>query len=99
MIARIWHGLVQSDKSDEYFEYLKQTGIPDYSTTAGNRRVKLLCRTEGELTHFLLISYWESLEAIAAFAGPDIEKARYYREDHEYLLDLEPEVSHYEVLE
>jgi hypothetical protein len=44
------------------------------------------------------MSLWDSLEAIRAFAGDDVERARYYPEDASYLLELEPTVAHYEVL-
>ena len=37
MIAKIWHGMVPSDKSDEYVEYLNQTGVPDLHATPGNQ--------------------------------------------------------------
>jgi heme-degrading monooxygenase HmoA len=47
---------------------------------------------------FLLISLWESWEAIRAFAGEDVERARYYPQDTQFLLELEPNVTHYEVL-
>ena len=56
-------------------------------------------RTEDGRTHFLLVTLWESWEAIRAFAGDDPERARYYPEDAEYLLELEPRVTHYEVVE
>ncbi|MEO8367163.1 MAG: hypothetical protein ABI538_13260 [Pseudoxanthomonas sp.] len=39
----------------------------------------------------------ESREAIEAFAGSDIARAKYYREDVDYLLECEPTVEHYEV--
>ena len=99
MIARIWHGVVPSDKSDEYLEYLNRTGIPDLRATAGNKEVKVHRRREGDRVHFLLISYWDSLDSIAVFAGSEIEKARYYPQDSEYLLELEPKAEHYEVVE
>jgi len=41
---------------------------------------------------------WESIAAIKQFAGDDYEKARYYPEDKDFLLELEPAVSHYEIL-
>jgi hypothetical protein len=44
------------------------------------------------------VSLWESVDAIRKFAGPDIERAVYYPEDKEFLLELEPNVTHYEVL-
>jgi heme-degrading monooxygenase HmoA len=55
-------------------------------------------RVEQGRVHLLLTSFWESSKAIAKFAGPDIEKARYYPEDERYLIELEPTVTHYEVV-
>lgn len=98
MIARIWHGVTAADKSDEYLEYLNRTGVPDYQATEGNQGVYVLRRTEGDKAHFLLLSLWQSRDAIVKFAGPDMEKARYYPEDKDYLLEFEPTVTHYEVL-
>lgn len=99
MIARTWHGRVPAAKADAYHEYLQRTGLPDYKATPGNRGVQVLRRVEGDEAHFLLLSFWDSLESIRAFAGDDLERARYYPEDSEYLLELEPTVTHYEVLE
>jgi heme-degrading monooxygenase HmoA len=98
MIARIWHGKTPSSKADEYFTFLQSSGIPDYQKTPGNRGVTVLRRISGDEAHFLLISLWESEEAIRRFAGADIDKAYYYPEDKEYLLEFEPNVTHYEVL-
>jgi len=46
----------------------------------------------------LTVTFWESLENIKRFAGPDPEKARYYPEDEKFLLDFEPGVEHYQVV-
>src|SRR5213594_5019890 len=98
-IARLWHGAVPAAKGDAYAAYLRRTGVTECRATPGNRGVQVLRRTVGDETHFLFISFWESLDAIRAFAGDDIDQARYYPEDRKYLLALEPTVSHYEVLE
>jgi heme-degrading monooxygenase HmoA len=98
MIARTWHGVVLLEKAKVYYEFLLQIGVPDYKATPGNLGVHILRRIEGDRAHFVLISYWKSLDAIRAFAGNDVEAARYYPEDREYLLELEPRVTHYEVL-
>lgn len=55
-------------------------------------------RFEGATAHFLLLSLWDSLESIRPSAGEDVRKARYYPEDERFLLRLEPEVMHYEVV-
>jgi heme-degrading monooxygenase HmoA len=98
MIARLWHGVTPADKADAYYEFLKGTGLSDYAATPGNRGVHLLRRIDGDQAHFLTLTFWESEEAIKNFAGDDIEKARYYPEDPQYLLEMEPNVTHYEVL-
>jgi heme-degrading monooxygenase HmoA len=97
MIARIWHGRTPANKSDSYLAFLKERAIPDYQATPGNQGVYLLRSVEGEQAHFLTLTFWESIEAIERFAGTPVEKAKYYPEDLDFLLEFEPTVTHYEV--
>lgn len=98
MIARTWHGMVRAGDAETYYGYLLATGLPDYRDTPGNRGVHVLRRVDGDVAHFLLVTFWESWEAIRAFAGDEPERARYYPEDDRWLLEKEPFVTHYEVL-
>jgi heme-degrading monooxygenase HmoA len=98
MIARIWKGETPESKADQYFDFLKVTGIRDYRETKGNQGVLVLRRIREGRAEFFLLTLWESWDAIRQFAGDDVEKAFYYPEDPEYLLIMEPEVEHYEVL-
>lgn len=98
MVARTWHGRVGADKADAYHRYLLETGVNEYGATKGNRGVHVLRRLEGGEAHFLLVTFWESWDAIKKFAGDEFERAKYYPQDAEYLLELEPTVTHYEVL-
>lgn len=97
MIARIWHGITPKSKADEYVEYLNRTGVPDYRAVEGNLGVHVLRRIDGEQAHFLTLTFWDSVESIKRFAGEDFEKAGYYPEDKDYLLEFEEKVAHYEV--
>jgi heme-degrading monooxygenase HmoA len=99
MIARIWHGVTRAEHYDAYWQFLHQRAIPDYTSTLGNAGVRLLRRLDGDRAHFLTLSYWSSLDAIRAFAGEDIERAKYYPEDAAFLLEFEPTVAHYDVTE
>ena len=65
--------------------------------TKGNHGVWLFTRDVGDNTEFLLVSLWDSEESIRRFAGDDIRKAKYFRRDSEYLAELEPTVTHFEV--
>ncbi|HEY5971013.1 MAG TPA: antibiotic biosynthesis monooxygenase [Pseudoxanthomonas sp.] len=73
--------------------------VPDYRATPGNLSMDVLHRTTGTITHYLIVTHWESQEAIEAFAGvdADVARAKYYREDVDFLLEFEPTVEHYEV--
>ncbi len=98
MIVRMWHGRVPTEKAAAYRAFLNARAIPDYQSVPGNLGVYILERPEGDVTHFITLTYWESLDAIRAFAGEDVEKAKYYPEDKDYLLEFEPRVVHYEVV-
>ena len=98
MIARTWHGVTDKSKADDYRKYLEESGVKEYRETKGNRGVYVLRRDEGDRTHFLLVSLWDSFEAIRRFAGRDVEKAVYFPKDKEFLREFEPKVLHYQVL-
>ncbi len=97
MLARLWHGRTPTAKADEYLEFLRRRAVPDYRRIPGNLSVELLRRAEGDVTHFLIVTRWESLRAVEAFAGADVLRAKYYPEDAGYLLEYEPQVQHYDV--
>ncbi len=98
MIVRMWHGRVPTARARAYREFTNRTAIPDYRSVPGNLSVHVLERPDGDVTHFVTLTFWDSLEAIRAFAGDDVEKAKYYPEDEGFLLEFEPRVVHYEVV-
>ena len=97
MIARIWRGVVRAEDADEYAAYVQETGIEGYQQTPGNRGAWLLRRTDGDRVEIVTLSFWDSVPAIEAFAGEDIDRAVYYPEDDRYLLERDPHVLHYQV--
>ena len=97
MIARIWRGRIKPDQAGEYVEYVNRTGIRDHRKARGNLASVILTRDQGDETEILVVSLWESMDAVAGFVEPPTERAVYYPEDRDYLLELEPYVLHYEV--
>ena len=97
MIARIWHGTVPLEKAAQYLKLMRTVAIPDYRRIPGNKTALVLQRIEGTKAHFLTFTLWESLESIRAFAGDNVEQAKYYDFDSSFLTELEPTVQHYEV--
>ena len=99
MIARIWRGVTPAHKADDYLAYLEATGLKEYRATPGNRGAWVLRRIRDDEAEFVTLSHWDSLDAIRAFAGDDYERAVYYPEDKDFLLDFAPTVDHFEVFE
>ncbi|MFA5815333.1 MAG: hypothetical protein WC865_06915 [Bacteroidales bacterium] len=78
MIARIWHGKVSVKNGNVFLAYIKETGLPGLKESRGNLGVQIFRRDEKGISHFLIISFWDSLKSIRRFSGPDISKARLY---------------------
>jgi heme-degrading monooxygenase HmoA len=97
MIARIWRGWTRPEDTEAYATYIRATGIAEYEAVPGNQGAYLISRPDGDRTEFLTVSFWNTYDAIAAFAGSDIEQAVFYPEDDRYLVDRETIVRHFTV--
>lgn len=97
MIARIWNGRTKAEHFEEYSNFMRHRAIPDYESTDGFLRLTFLRRTDGDIAHFQLITFWENQESICNFAGVDCDLAKYYPEDKRFLLEPEERVTHFEV--
>jgi heme-degrading monooxygenase HmoA len=97
MIARIWKGAVAREDGDAYASYMQTTGIAGYARTPGNRAVLMLRRDVGDRCEFVMVSLWDSMAAVTAFAGPEPERAVFYPQDDRYLVERDLTVQHYEV--
>jgi len=99
IILRRWSARIRTTDEADYIAYITGTGLDDYRATPGNLGAQMLVRTlgngESEVT---TLSWWESLDTIRAFAGEDVEVARYYPEDDRFLLTRPDHVEHHRVV-
>jgi len=98
MIARIWRGVTREADAEAYRDYLERTGLAEYRATSGNRGVHVLLKRAAGRAEWLLLTYWESWDAIRRFAGDDVEKAVFYPEDDRFLIERGERVEHFEVV-
>ena len=96
-VIRLWHGRVPIEKADEYERFLIERAAPDYGSVEGLQKMYFTRKDEGNVAHFLLITVWDSLESIKRFAGDELELAKYYPEDDDFLLEKEKYASIYRV--
>ena len=99
MITRIWHGKTKTADAAVYRDFVIATGMKEYAEASGNKGAQIWQRIEGDITHIWTVSWWDRLESIKAFAGDNIEKAKYYDDDKKYLLEFEPKVIHCETFD
>jgi heme-degrading monooxygenase HmoA len=100
VIARAWHGKTPREKADEYEKYLSGaiTKFPSIPGNLGYQLMRIDGGPEGaQYTEFQVISYWESTDAIHAYAGEDIRRTHDLPRDREFLVDMEPSVRNYEL--
>jgi heme-degrading monooxygenase HmoA len=99
MICRIWHGWTSPANADAYeqllksevFHWIEGRRIPGY------RGIELLRRAGPESVEFMTMMWFDTLEAIQAFAGPDYETAVVLPAARALLLRFDERSAHYEV--
>jgi len=89
VIARVWRGATRATDAEAYAAYVGRC-------LEGERAV-VLQRVDGERAEIETIIFFDSLYDVRAFAGDDVERARFYPDDDRYLVDREPTVRHFDV--
>lgn len=98
MIARLWKGHVPAARAEAYLKLMEEVALPDYRSIPGNLGAWFLHQARDDLVEVQALTFWESFDAIARFAGDPLDEAKYYDFDPDFLIELVPKVLHYEVL-
>lgn len=96
-VARMWQGMTRASDAQAYTAYLEETGVKELRATPGNERVLVFRRVAGDEAEFIVLSLWGDMVSVTAFAGADPTRARYFPEDERFLLEMTPDVTHYDV--
>jgi len=98
MIARHWRGLARASAAEDYVRHLREETFPAIERLPGFVGSAILRRAVPEGVEFLVVTHWESLEAIRAFAGEAVEAAVVPQVVRDMMLDYDHSVRHYEVV-
>ena len=99
MISRQWRGLARPDRAAEYERHLRTETFPSLKRIPGFVDASILKRTLANGVEFLVVSRWESPEAIARFAGADVEAAVVPAKVQPMMIEYDQRARHYEVAE
>jgi heme-degrading monooxygenase HmoA len=98
MIARVWRGVAWPDKANDYVEHLRRAVFPELHQIEGFREVFVLQREVEDGIEFTVQSIWESLDAVAAFAGKTLETAVVAPAAKPLFREFDSFVTHYEIV-
>ena len=99
MIGRVWHGWTTPENADAYESLLRHEifeGIQGRKI-AGFREIQLLRRSLEAEVEFITIMWFDSLEAVRAFAGEDYEVAVVPPQARALLSRFDERSQHYDV--
>lgn len=97
MIARYWSARAPAQKVAAYLRHFEQSVIPELKAVSGFIRAELLTRPAKQEVELVVISVWDSLQAIDAFAGPDREAAVVASAAAALFTSYDRRVRHYEI--
>jgi len=99
MIGRVWHGWTTPANADAYEALLKSeifTGIKNRQIE-GYKGIHLFRRNLGKEVEFVTVMWFDSMEAVRAFAGKDYEVAVVPPKARALLSRFDTRSQHYEV--
>ena len=102
MIGRIWHGWTKTENADRYERLLKEEIFPGIADkkVSGYQGIQLFRRPiDGDEVEFVTIMWFDSLDAVRAFAGADHEVAVVPEKARRLLARFDARSAHYEVVE
>jgi len=98
LIVRTWYGrAANAANADAYTRHLEQSVFPKLGQIAGHRGAYLLRRDLDGHVEFLVLTMWESMDAVRAFAGDNPRIAVVEPAARAVLAEYDTTVNHYEV--
>jgi heme-degrading monooxygenase HmoA len=99
VISRQWRALAQPDQAQNYLKHLRTETFPTVRKLPGFVSASVLSRRLDNGIEFLIVTQWESLDAIARFAGADLETAVVPAKAAAMMIEYDRRVRHFEVIE
>jgi heme-degrading monooxygenase HmoA len=98
MIARLWSARINSVHLSQYLDHFSSHVQPILRTFSGYVGSTVMTREISGSVDILVTTFWRSLQAIEAFAGPDREAAVVDPEAAALLTSFEKRAAHYELV-
>jgi heme-degrading monooxygenase HmoA len=98
MIERVWLARTTRDGAAKYAEHFRRVVMPELAAIAGYRGARLLERELNGGIEIVVVTRWQTIEAIRAFAGEEIDRAVVHDEAAVLFTDYDRKVRHFGVV-
>jgi heme-degrading monooxygenase HmoA len=101
MICRVWRGWTTKGNADACERAVRGEVIPGIEARRipGFRSIDLIRREPGHDVEFMTLMWFDSIDSVKAFMGPDYETAHVPAPAQAVLTDFDRRSVHYEVLD
>lgn len=99
MISRHWAGIAKAHCAEAYVEHLSNDTFPALRKLPGFIDASVLRRSVPAGVEFLIVTNWQSIDAIRAFAGDQVDVAVVPPNVRDMMVDYDRHVRHYDVLQ
>jgi heme-degrading monooxygenase HmoA len=99
MIARVWRGVARREAADTYVRHLQNETLPALARIPGFDTAAIWRRGGAEGVEFVIVTHWESIDAIRQFAGESVDVAVVPPEVRAMMLTCDEKVAHYDVVD
>jgi heme-degrading monooxygenase HmoA/uncharacterized protein YciI len=97
-VLRLWKGRSTLDKAGDYIRHATENVFPQLDSIPGHRGAQLLRRSVDNGIEFLVLTFWESMDAVRKFAGANPENAIVEPAARAALIDYDRSVVHFETI-
>ncbi|HKN37149.1 MAG TPA: hypothetical protein VJX16_28230 [Terriglobales bacterium] len=98
MIARLWHGWTTPANAEAYEKLLRSEILPGIHRIKGYQGACLLRRNAAKEVEFVTLTFFDSMDAVRAFAGEDYEAAVVPPHAHKLLSRFDERSVHYQTI-
>jgi heme-degrading monooxygenase HmoA len=94
----MWRGSAIRERADDYVKHLQQSVVPELHQIDGFKGIYLLRRNSSDGVEFVVLTLWESMDAIRKFAGENPEVAVVAPAAQMLFREYDAEVKHYDIV-
>ena len=98
MIARMWSAMASPHNADAYSDHFQKKVLPEVQAIDGYEGCTFLRHDRTAYVEFIVLTTWQSMEAIKLFAGEDPTVAVVPAAAAKLLIDFDERVRHFDVI-